>query len=208
VDNQVTTEATPVGRPSARASRNAQITSEERVRQGKADSERKGNAWAEWFARAATRVSEALGSALAFVVALAVIIVWAVTGPIFGFSDTWQLVINTGTTIITFLMVFVIQNTQNRDSKATQVKLDELIRAVGDARNKFIGLEDQDEAELQREKEEVETERDDVEQEHEHVEEEHENVEQEHEHVEEEHQDVEREQPEVEHESNATEIHR
>jgi low affinity Fe/Cu permease len=90
-------------------------------------------------------------------------------------------------------MVFVIQNTQNRDAKATQVKLDELIRAVGDARNEFIGLEDQDEAELQREKEEVEAERNDVEQEHEHVDEEHEDVEQEHERVEEEHQDVEQE---------------
>jgi low affinity Fe/Cu permease len=193
VHHQATTDASPAGRASARASRSAQITSEERIRQGRADSEHEGNAWSEWFARAATRVSEALGSALAFVVALAVIVVWAITGPIFKFSDTWQLVINTGTTIITFLMVFVIQNTQNRDAKATQVKLDELIRAVGDARNEFIGLEDQDEAELQREKEEVEAERNDVEQEHEHVDEEHEDVEQEHERVEEEHQDVEQE---------------
>ncbi len=109
---------------------------------------------------AATKVSEALGSALAFLVAAVVIVVWAVTGPIFGFSDTWQLVINTGTTIITFLMVFVIQNTQNRDAKATQVKLDELIRSVENARNRFIGVEEEDEEQLDREKKEVEASRD------------------------------------------------
>ena len=81
---------------------------------------------------------------MAFVVAVLVIITWAASGPIFGFSDTWQLVINTSTTIVTFLMVFVIQNTQNRDAKATQIKLDELIRAVHDARNRFIGEESEE----------------------------------------------------------------
>lgn len=89
----------------------------------------------------ARKMSTALGSAWAFVVALAIIIVWAVTGPTFGFSDTWQLIINTGTTIVTFLMVFLIQNTQNRDAKAVHLKLDELIRALGPARNKLVDLE-------------------------------------------------------------------
>jgi low affinity Fe/Cu permease len=81
---------------------------------------------------------------------LAVIIVWAVTGPLFGFSDTWQLVINIGTTIITFLMVFLIQNTQNRDSEATQVKLDEIMRAIGGAQNELLDLEELEEEDLDR----------------------------------------------------------
>jgi low affinity Fe/Cu permease len=109
-----------------------------------------------WFGQVATRVSDAMGSPWAFTLALVIILVWVVTGPVFGFSDTWQLVINTGTTIVTFLMVFLIQNTQNRDAKATQLKLDELIRAIGDARNEFIGAELEPEELLQREKREVE----------------------------------------------------
>ncbi len=113
-----------------------------------------------WFGRAATRVSDHVGSAWAFALALAVILVWVLTGPIFGFSDTWQLVINTGTTIVTFLMVFLIQNTQNRDAKATQLKLDELIRAISKARNRYIGAESDPEERLQRELKEVEAERD------------------------------------------------
>ena len=91
-----------------------------------------------WFAG---RISYAAGQPLAFVLALCVILAWGVTGPIFGFSDTWQLVINTGTTIVTFLMVFLIQNIQNRDAAAMQAKLDELLRAVGKARGAFIGIE-------------------------------------------------------------------
>ena len=91
-----------------------------------------------WFA---SRVSAIAGQPLAFVVALSVVLVWGVTGPLFGFSDTWQLVINTGTTIVTFLMVFLIQNSQNRDAAAMQAKLDELLRAVGKARSQFIGIE-------------------------------------------------------------------
>jgi low affinity Fe/Cu permease len=98
------------------------------------------------------------------VVALLIIIAWATSGPIFGFSDTWQLVINTSTTIVTFLMVFVIQNTQNRDAKATQIKLDELIRAVRDARNQFIGEESEDEEELERDREELERDKEAIEQ--------------------------------------------
>ena len=77
-----------------------------------------------------------------------VIVVWAITGPLFGFSDTWQLVINTGTTIVTFLMVFLIQATQNRDGEAVQVKLDEIIRAIGNARNEVLDLEELEEADL------------------------------------------------------------
>ena len=88
-----------------------------------------------------------MGSPWAFLVAFGIIVVWATTGPLFGFSDTWQLVINTGTTIVTFLMVFLIQNTQNRDAKAIHLKLDELIRAVRAARNQMINVEeDTDEA--------------------------------------------------------------
>jgi low affinity Fe/Cu permease len=92
------------------------------------------------FASIATTVDQFSGRPIAFVVALLIIAVWAITGPLFKFSDTWQLIINTGTTIITFLMVFVIQNTQNRDGAAIQAKLDELIR-VGAARNVLIGIE-------------------------------------------------------------------
>ena len=89
----------------------------------------------------ARKTSNILGSAWAFVVALLIIVIWAVTGPTFHYSDTWQLIINTGTTIVTFLMVFLIQNTQNRDAKAVHLKLDELIRALGPARNKLVDLE-------------------------------------------------------------------
>ena len=90
------------------------------------------------FARSA---SEVLGSAWAFVIAIAIIVVWAMTGHFFHYSDTWQLIINTGTTIVTFLMVFLIQNTQNRDSKAAHLKLDELIRALEGARDHLVDLE-------------------------------------------------------------------
>jgi low affinity Fe/Cu permease len=102
------------------------------------------------FRKFANRVSQAAGSAWAFVVAALVVVSWAVTGPIFHFSDTWQLVINTGTTIVTFLMVFLIQNTQNRDARAMHLKLDELIRAAKDARNGMIDVEDVSDEELER----------------------------------------------------------
>lgn len=100
------------------------------------------------FERLSSKVAQATGSQWAFIIALAAIIVWALTGPIFGFSDTWQLVINTGTTIITFLMVFIIQKSQNKDSKSVQLKLNELIAANKLASNRLIVVEDLTEEEL------------------------------------------------------------
>jgi low affinity Fe/Cu permease len=97
----------------------------------------------------ANRISIWTGSASVFLLAVAVVVVWGLTGPLFHYSDTWQLVINTGTTIVTFLMVFLIQNTQNRDSKALQLKLDELIRATKGARNQYVDLEDLNDDDLQ-----------------------------------------------------------
>ncbi len=102
------------------------------------------------FYKIARRTSEAVGSPYASIMAVTVIIIWAVTGPIFQFSDTWQLVINTGTTIVTFLMVFLIQNSQNRDAKAVQIKLDELIRSITAARNEVIDIENSPEKDLQK----------------------------------------------------------
>jgi low affinity Fe/Cu permease len=100
------------------------------------------------FARAANFVAHAAGRPSAFMLCCLAIVVWAVTGPVFHYSDTWQLVINTGTTIVTFLMVFLIQNTQNRDGAALQAKLDELIRVTKEARNEFVGIENKPEKEL------------------------------------------------------------
>ncbi len=102
------------------------------------------------FSRFATRVSRLMGHPLSFIIALLIIIIWASTGWFFHFSDTWQLVINTSTTIITFLMVFLIQNSQNRDSQAMQLKLDELIRAVDGAHNALLNLEELTEIDLDR----------------------------------------------------------
>jgi low affinity Fe/Cu permease len=100
------------------------------------------------FGRFAARSSHYLGSRWAFIAAIGVIVVWALTGPLFRYSDTWQLVINTGTTIVTFLMVFLIQNTQNRDARAIHLKLNELIHAVDKAKNKMIDVENLSEVEL------------------------------------------------------------
>lgn len=102
----------------------------------------------EMFRKFSHTASLAVGSPWAFLVACLVIVLWASTGPQFQFNDTWQLVINTGTTIVTFLMVFLIQNTQNRDARAMHLKLDELIRAVKGARNKLVNLEEMSDAEL------------------------------------------------------------
>ena len=102
------------------------------------------------FETVASRIAIAAGRPSAFAIALTVIVVWGITGPLFHWSDTWQLVINTGTTIVTFLMVFLIQNAQNRDAAAIQAKLDEVIRAVEGARNQFIGIEHLGEDELEK----------------------------------------------------------
>ena len=108
----------------------------------------------ELFRRLAHKTSELVGSSRAFLIALVILAVWAVTGPYFHYSDTWQLVINTGTSVVTFLMVFLIQNTQNRDARAIHLKLDELLRAVQEARTELVTLEEQPDEELVKLKEE------------------------------------------------------
>ena len=110
------------------------------------------------FTSIASRIAFAAGQPLTFVVAVGLILAWAATGPLFEYSDTWQLVVNTSTTIVTFLMVFLIQNAQNRDAAAIQAKLDELIRAIDGARNQFIGIEHLTEAQLEQIRGDIEAE--------------------------------------------------
>ena len=103
-----------------------------------------------FFTSVCSRIALAVGQPLAFMVAIALIVIWGTTGPVFGYSDTWQLIVNTATTIVTFLMVFLIQNTQNRDAAAMQAKLDELLRAVGKAREQFIVIEHLTDAQIEK----------------------------------------------------------
>ena len=108
-----------------------------------------------WFARFAAATAAWTGTTLAFVIAVVVVVVWAATGPLFNYSDTWQLVINTGTTVVTFLMVFLIQNTQNRDTKALQIKLSELILALGAANDRIAAIEHASPEELEAAQQEI-----------------------------------------------------
>lgn len=110
------------------------------------------------FTHVAGRIASFTGQPAAFMLAVAVILLWLASGPVFGYSDTWQLVVNTATTIVTFLMVFLIQNSQNRDAAAMQAKLDELIRAIDAARNQFIGIEHRTDREIERIRNELERE--------------------------------------------------
>ena len=119
-----------------------------------AETEGRGSSFG--FARFSALVAALAGRPITFALALAIIVLWAISGPIFHFSDTWQLVINTGTTVITFLMVFIIQNAQNRDAMAIQVKLDELICATKDARDKLVGIENLDDVVVANLKAEIE----------------------------------------------------
>jgi low affinity Fe/Cu permease len=121
---------------------------------GQARGSEKESKWRERFRKFAHGTSQFAGSPWVFTLACLVIIGWAMTGPMFRYSDTWQLVINTGTTIVTFLMVFLIQNTQNRDTRAVHLKLDELIRALKGARNQLVNLEEMSDEELDRLQEE------------------------------------------------------
>ena len=124
----------------------ADFTKAEKVRSAR---NQNGNRMKNLFRKFAHTVSLAVGSPWAFIIAALVIVIWATTGPMFGYSDTWQLVINTGTTIVTFLMVFLIQNTQNRDAKAIHLKLDELLKGVKGARTRMVDLEDMSDEELE-----------------------------------------------------------
>lgn len=130
---------------------NAVATSTDEVKSLASDAEKKNKSKAsEWFSRFAQQTATITGKPLTFIAAVVIIIIWAITGPIFNYSDTWQLIINTSTTIVTFLMVFIIQNSQNRESLALQLKISELVLAASGARNSMADVEDMSEEELER----------------------------------------------------------
>jgi low affinity Fe/Cu permease len=129
----------------AAAARNGKTS----VKSAAKEKPRNGNGWSDVFATSACTVAHWMGKPVAFLIATALVIIWAATGPLFGYSDTWQLVINTSTTIVTFLMVFLIQHTQNRDTMAVQLKLAELIMAATEAENRLATAEDLSEEELE-----------------------------------------------------------
>lgn len=144
----MTTDAKTKSRPKAKTANSRDRAKRRRAQAPEAEvAENAGNSKG-WFTRFSQTTSCWTGSPVAFFLAVMVIVVWVVTGPIFKFSDTWQLVINTGTTIVTFLMVFLIQSSQNRDSKLIQLKLDELIRAVDTAETALIDMDEMSEEEL------------------------------------------------------------
>jgi low affinity Fe/Cu permease len=148
--------ARPRSKPKAvaEASRTAAKLSSE-PSSARASAQPTANSWSEMFSKAACLIAHWMGKPIAFLIATAAVIIWAVTGPLFGYSDTWQLVINTSTTIVTFLMVFLIQNTQNRDTLALQLKVSELILVIGEAENRFAGAEDLSDEELEKLHEEL-----------------------------------------------------
>ena len=133
----------------AATSASVKIVSQAAANHAKSKNLKNGGRAGELFSQAATRASHLAGKPLTFLIAVTVVLIWAVSGPFFGFSDTWQLVINTSTTIVTFLMVFLIQNTQNRDTLAVQLKLAELIIAMQGAKNKIATAEDLSEEDLE-----------------------------------------------------------
>jgi low affinity Fe/Cu permease len=147
------------GNPMARAKSKPKIvaaaSSDAKASKSDVKKEQKGSDWSEMFSRVSCVIAHWMGKPIAFLIAAALVIIWAFTGPLFNYSDTWQLVINTSTTIITFLMVFLIQNTQNRDTMALQLKLSELILVIGEAENRFAGAEDMSEQELEKLHEEL-----------------------------------------------------
>ena len=136
------------GKPKIVAAANA--VAKQDAKGSKAGAAHGNGGWSELFSRTACVVAHWMGKPVAFLIATALVIIWAFTGPLFGYSDTWQLVINTSTTIVTFLMVFLIQNTQNRDTMALQLKLSELILVISEAENRFANAEDLTEDELER----------------------------------------------------------